>query len=78
MLPLVAAKFQTLELRNTSLLQCNASHIAALANSANGTVMFLQPNSNCNFHSLIANRSINPCPGFASQFALSCLQARYS
>ncbi|DBA91536.1 TPA: hypothetical protein ACH3X1_003159 [Trebouxia sp. C0004] len=38
-LPLVAAKFQTLELRNTSLLQCNASHIEALANSANGTTV---------------------------------------
>jgi len=70
-LPLVAAKFQTLELRNTSLLQCNASHIAALANSANGTVTFLQPDSTCNFHSLIANRIINLCP----QFARSCLQA---
>lgn len=37
-LPVVAAKFQTLELRNTSLLQCNASHILALDDSANGTV----------------------------------------
>jgi hypothetical protein len=55
----VAAKFQTLELRNTSLLQCNASHIEALANSANGTVLFLQPDSNCNFPSLTANRNIS-------------------
>ena len=37
-LPVVAAKFQTLELRNTSLLQCNASHILALEECANGTV----------------------------------------
>ena len=42
LLPLNAAKFQTLELRNTSLLQCNASHITALANTLNGTAS-IQP-----------------------------------
>ena len=37
-LDVIASKFQTLELRNTSLMQCNASHVDSLANAANGTV----------------------------------------
>ena len=37
-LPIVAAKFQTLELRNTSMLQCNASNVQGLETARNGTV----------------------------------------
>lgn len=37
-LPIVAAKIQSVELRNTSLLQCNASHVTGLENAANGSV----------------------------------------
>ena len=40
-LPIVAAKIQSVELRNTSLLQCNASHVSGLENAVNGTVCYL-------------------------------------
>ncbi|KAL3137643.1 hypothetical protein ABBQ38_004919 [Trebouxia sp. C0009 RCD-2024] len=41
-LPIVAAKIQSVELRNTSLLQCNASHVTGLENAANGSTVTLQ------------------------------------
>ena len=61
-LPIVAAKFQTLELRNTSLLQCNASHVDSLANAANGTVRPLPLQHCLQTSCMSASTLLSVCP----------------